>query len=1132
MPHPSLIAFVHHIRALAERKSSTAEPDRQLLERFIDQHDGAAFALLVRRHGGLVLSVARRILHDTHAAEDIFQSTFLTLARRAASISKHQALSSWLFGVASRLAIQARVQETRRKKRESSAPLPRSVDVTEAAAWRELEVVLDEELQRLPERYRTPLVLIYFSGQTQENAARQLEWSLGTLRRRLERGKRLLHVRLLRRGVSLSIGLLAVSIAQSVAEAALPDLLVERTVQEVVRTVTAQATGWLLGMVSLSRAKIALALGLLVATGASLVVFPIGLPHPHAEETTKENVSPSVVEAKQSRVDRFGDPLPEGALTRLGTMRFRHGRGTTLAFAPDGKSVLSCGADHTLRTWDLASGRLLREQRLPSEPTTSAFVLSPDGRLLAYQDATHGSFCIWNIPRNELRRIPWLLDEAWQTGAFSPDSKIFAASSLNGSLRSWDVATGKGRNLGKSDNSILSFTVDSKVLMTQSNGGGIHLWDLSSGQERSNLVFSAQFVGAEVSPNGRAVAGWNYWNAEPDKGLQFWDAATGKPAKGWIAPRLKEIQAAKFAPDGKTIVIATASEILVWDPISGKRIRTLPGKTRGHLTFSPDGKTLAALGAGPDFDLHGTVLQIWNVETGIAHKATSAESGHLGEVSGVAFAPDGRTVASVSPDDGSVRLWEVASGRLLHLLPNAEGLSNMNQVLTFTPDGKYLLAGTGAAVVRWEVASGREVGRYPLFEPGKEDPQYLLLLQRTEDGLTLLAVSQNSARSRRPARGPGSGSGAFDLLAWDMKTGKRIRFLPLAAEDDWIGYGRFSPDGRWLALPGGGIHDAVTGKLRFRLSGENKLKLHMPVALSPDGALIAMGIVDVVKRGDSAAKEVVAVQVWEMATLLPVSRLETGGDVAHLEFTPDGRHFITAGLDDLQLWDLFSRRVVTRRPAPSRFRGSYGPSFASCLALAPNGRIAATGQHDTAILLWDLAPPRPARPAAPMTVAQREMYWKDLAGADAGRAFAAITYMADDPAQTLSMLRDRLHPAAAPTTEELNKLLADLDDENFERREAASKRLGELGELAETTLREVMRGKPTLEVRRRIEGLLSELRLAHTPEARRQLRAVRVLESIGSPEAQQVLEMLAKGTAEARLTQEVKSALRRLTRRP
>lgn len=220
MPPSPLSTVVRHIRALAERGPGATLPDQLLLERFIHQHDEAAFASLVRRHGGVVLGVARRILHDVHAAEDVFQNTFLTLARRAASIRKREALPSWLYGVAARLASQIRLQEGRRRRREHAAAKPSCEDVAEATAWRELGALLDEELQRLPEKCRAPLVLINFSGLTQEAAARQLEWSLGTLRRRLERGKRLLHDRLLRHGVSLSIGLLATAIAQSAVEAA------------------------------------------------------------------------------------------------------------------------------------------------------------------------------------------------------------------------------------------------------------------------------------------------------------------------------------------------------------------------------------------------------------------------------------------------------------------------------------------------------------------------------------------------------------------------------------------------------------------------------------------------------------------------------------------------------------------------------------------------------------------------------------------------------------------------------------------------------------------------------------------------------------------------------------------------
>jgi hypothetical protein len=189
----------------------------------------------------------------------------------------------------------------------------------------------------------------------------------------------------------------------------------------------------------------------------------------------------------------------------------------------------------------------------------------------------------------------------------------------------------------------------------------------------------------------------------------------------------------------------------------------------------------------------------------------------------------------------------------------------------------------------------------------------------------------------------------------------------------------------------------------------------------------------------------------------------------------------------------------------------------------------ATGNADTIILLWDLSPPAAQRPAS-LTAAQCQAYWTNLAGDDAGRAFTAIARLADAPEQRVPMLRDRLHAAKAPSAEELRRLLADLDNAQFERREKATKRLAELGELADTTLREALQRKPSLEMRRRIESLLAASRLAHTAEERRNLRAVRVLESIGTAEARQVLETLGEGASDARRTKAAKDALRRLTR--
>jgi hypothetical protein len=331
-----------------------------------------------------------------------------------------------------------------------------------------------------------------------------------------------------------------------------------------------------------------------------------------------------------------------------------------------------------------------------------------------------------------------------------------------------------------------------------------------------------------------------------------------------------------------------------------------------------------------------------------------------------------------------------------------------------------------------------------------------------------------------------------------------------------------------LVVPDGHIHDTVTGKSVARLSVEGK-SLGTPVAFSPDGALIAVGVKGEIKWGKATIHETVAIQVWETATLAPVARLATG-QVAHIAFTPDGCRLVSAGLDALTLWDIASGRVLVRRPAPGRFRGIYGPSFANSLTLAADGRTVATGNADTTILLWDLSPPRREPPAA-LTDARREAYWTDLAGDDAGRALAAIARLADEPKQTVPLLRARLHAAKAPPAEELARLLADLDNAQFERREKAMKRLAELGELAHTALREALQRKPSLEVRRRIDNLLAASYLVHTPKESRHLRAIRVLESIGTPEARQVLETLGEGAPDAWLTKAARDALRRLTRR-
>src|SRR5262249_30053195 len=149
------------LRTVVAGPDEEAPTDARLLERFVRQHDGEAFADLVRRHGPMVLGVCRRVLDDAHEAEDVFQATFLVLARKADAIRQGESLGSWLYGVAYRTALRARAEAARRRALAWEADDMPPSDPAAEAAWRELRPLLDAELQRLPEKYRAPVVLCY-----------------------------------------------------------------------------------------------------------------------------------------------------------------------------------------------------------------------------------------------------------------------------------------------------------------------------------------------------------------------------------------------------------------------------------------------------------------------------------------------------------------------------------------------------------------------------------------------------------------------------------------------------------------------------------------------------------------------------------------------------------------------------------------------------------------------------------------------------------------------------------------------------------------------------------------------------------------------------------------------------------
>ncbi|MBL8794944.1 MAG: RNA polymerase sigma factor [Planctomycetia bacterium] len=247
MAQGQLKSVVSFLVGLARGPVGGTLSDRQLLRQFVASQDQEAFATLVRRHGPLVLGVCRRLLRQEQDAEDVFQAVFALLARKADSPFWHESIGNWLYGVAYRLALRARARASVRRRHEEQAAAmqhPTNVEVGQAS---ELRLWLDEELQRLPEKYRMPLLLCYLQGQSREDAARQLGWSAGEMKGRLERGRDLLRARLARRGLALSAAALPGVLGQE-ALAAIPETLIRFTTQAVVAgTLSAPAAALLQG---------------------------------------------------------------------------------------------------------------------------------------------------------------------------------------------------------------------------------------------------------------------------------------------------------------------------------------------------------------------------------------------------------------------------------------------------------------------------------------------------------------------------------------------------------------------------------------------------------------------------------------------------------------------------------------------------------------------------------------------------------------------------------------------------------------------------------------------------------------------------------------------------------------------
>jgi RNA polymerase sigma factor (sigma-70 family) len=638
---------VRNIKSFVAAQTTAEASDAELLGRFVAQRDESAFTALVKRHGRMVLDVALRTLGRDQDAEDVFQATFLLLARKAGSIRKRGSIASWLYGAAYRLARRAREQRAVRRAREATAAKIREPQPRVADAWQELQEVLQDALAHLPERYRTPLVLCYLEGKTQEQAARQLECPLGTARSWLARGRVLLRKRLARRGITLSVSALATALVARAAGAATGKLttpLVQPIVKAALRfaagseassLVSAEVAGLVnAGLTVMTTAKLKLAAALLIAcvllvagfgamTGNILGSKPdapesqpalgpraeLRAGREHLTDQHADKFQPA--ENRPDGNDRFGDPLPEGTIARLGTVRFRHGGAVyCVAFSPDSKTLASAGYDHSVRLWDPATGKEIR-RFVGHRDLVMDVAFSPDGKKLASASYERDrTVRVWDVATG--RQLRSFNDGGghWGHVAFSPDGKILAGGSSAHSICLWDVEKGKLLHMmdGQERSPVavcLAFSPDGRILASGGKDGAIRLWDPTSGKELRRFKGTPKKWNHDVvfSPDGRVLASCGTEGKEAMQGkgiIHLWDMATGRELQR--VPADEGSSRLSYSSDGKTLgYIGYDNKLQSMvvrrvDATTGKKVQVLPGATGGFAgswALAPDDRTLA-----------------------------------------------------------------------------------------------------------------------------------------------------------------------------------------------------------------------------------------------------------------------------------------------------------------------------------------------------------------------------------------------------------------------------------------------------------------------------------------------------------------------------------------------------------
>jgi RNA polymerase sigma factor (sigma-70 family) len=928
------------------RGARSEATDGDLLLRYARDRDEAAFAEVVRRNGPLVLRACRSVLGEA-TAEDAFQATFLLLARRAARLTRPGPLAGWLHATAVRVARDARRAAARARRREAAREAPRSVPADDLT-WREVREVIDAELAALPEKYRVPLVLCYLQELSYEESARRAGCTVGVLRGRLERGKERLRRQLARHGLPLSLPALVLgppaAVSAALEAAALATVRAATTggpVPAAVAGLAGQRAG--LWAVLLTPAAVALA-----AVGAVLA----GAAHPAADPPAADPPRPAARVAPGEpapRTDRFGDPLPEGAVMRLGTLRGTANI-TSFGVAADG-AVLTVGSEADVRVW-------LPNEDSP-EPAVRVPLKAPDGwaiRSHASPDAKRVACAAPDavvVYETRGAKRPAEVATFKIAGAtaltFSPDGAGLAVvtGGRAPAVHLCDVKAGKSWALAEGLRHVeqVAFSGDGRRVGV-TTWDEFLMWDTASRGELARWApDGVKLAAVALDRTGGVLAARVYEPAtEAYLNVRFLDAQTGRPRAGLAAAAGGHW--VSFAPDGKTVLIGddrggavVGSESRKVDP---------PVRRRDELwtRCEPTGGAVHSRRQGARRDEREGAVPV-----GRRDRRAALPRGPLGPPlrpgRRARRLPRRQVVRDGDglPDQGvgRIKVWDAAGGKLVATVPASYLWANN---LEFAPDGTglYTPAPVPGQLSRWEVATGKEARRFTA-DPRRPAQTMTLGLRLSENGKVLTAVTLSRVR----------GEETQILTTWDATTGER-QFTKELDRDEWRPY-RYQ-----LNFSANALHASIYGNVFLTPDGPAKDRLP-PRTLGPgfdagafsgDGTRIAFTHL----TPDDAGNRMQAV-VYDPVTGTKLCDLPpgSGGRVA---LSPNGEVLAAAGLTDLTFWSVTTGKRIARYKSPPPEKGITVYSFARAIRFTPDGTKLLTGHADATALVWAV-PAGPAR---------------------------------------------------------------------------------------------------------------------------------------------------------------------------